>query len=100
MTLDRSSPSGCRTAAQVSAQPGRAEREALVELDGRLVGAAHFERVLRAGVADALEQPLDQRSGDPSAAKVGVDGDVHDVPYAVVARADQVADEPPVPHGG
>ena len=32
----------------------------------------------------------------PAAALVGVDGDVHHVPDRVVARADQVADEPPV----
>ena len=65
-----------------------------------MVGAAHLQRVARLLVADARVELAEQRRGDPLAAALGIDGDVHDVPDGLVARADQVPDEPPAADRG
>ena len=63
-----------------------------------LMNVAVDDRLRRQGIAEALmerlfEQAGDQPGGDVPTALGGVDGDVHDVPDAVVARAHEVADQ-------
>ena len=44
--------------------------------------------------AGALDHLLEQRAADPLALADRVDGDVHQMPDGVVARQDQVSDQP------
>ena len=71
------------------AAAGGTKAVALVQGDRADVGLAHLEREARARVVDALDERQQQRRRDPAAAQLGVDGDVHDVPDGVVARADR-----------
>ena len=76
------------------ADPARLEAELLVEADRGLVRDAHLERVAAACVARGdLEQALHQAAGDPAAAVLRRDRDVHHMPRVDVAGDDQVADE-------
>src|SRR5918997_4037301 len=79
-----------------AAAPGGAEVEALVQPYGGLVRGADLERVLLVRLVGHVEQPLEERAGDPLAEEGVVHRDVHDVPDGVVPRADQVADYLPV----
>src|SRR6185312_1387741 len=82
------------------AQAGGTEALAFVEVDRAEVGAAYLQREARVLLADARVELGEQRRGHSAAAVIGVDGDVHDVPHGLVARADQVTGESPAADRG
>ncbi len=73
--------------------PRGAEPFALVEVDRHGVGAAHLQREARLWVVDLLVELGQHRRGQALALVIEVDGDVHDVPDRVIARADQEPDQ-------
>ena len=81
-----------------AAVAGAPKAEPLVHRDRAVVRGADLERVAGVG-AGLVEQPLEQPPGDPLAAAVGADRDVHQVPDVRVARADQVAEQPLIGRG-